>query len=96
MTVHKAPGPYLSARLSWEQKQLLFAMQVLYPKKILVCFRQKRGVWTPSTFIIGRGRRFFPRTMEGLWRRGLVQYRERRGGDRLYSLTKTGFVAITV
>jgi hypothetical protein len=96
MKLHKAPSPYLSARLSKEQKQLLMAMQVLYPKKILIVYRQKSQRWAGGVFLIGRGRRFFPRTMEGLWRRGLVQYQERRGGDRLYSLTRTGFTAITV
>jgi len=93
--MNKAPAPYSTARLSGEQKALLFAMQVLYPKKILVCFRQRRGRWAGSVFLIGRGRRFFPRTLEGLWRRGLVQYQERRGGDRLYSLTRTGFTSFT-
>jgi hypothetical protein len=96
MKLHKAPTPYSAARLSWEQKQLLLAMQVLYPKKILILYRQKDRRWAGGVFLIGRGRRFFPRTMEGLWRRGLVQYQERRGGDRLYSLTRTGFSAITV
>jgi hypothetical protein len=69
-------------------------MQILYPKKILICFRQRAGRWAGGVFLIGRGRRFYPRTMDGLWRRGLVQYRERRGGDRYYSLTKRGFAAV--
>lgn len=94
MKLRKGDSPYSTARMSKEQKQLLLAMQILYPKKILICFRQRNGKWSGGVFLIGRGRRFFPRTMEGLWRRGLVQYQERRGGDRLYSLTKQGFTAI--
>lgn len=87
----QADGPFPDTRLSRSQLQLLLAMQILYPKPILVCYRQRRGRWSPSTFIIGRGIRFYPRTMDGLWRRGLVCYTERAGGDRLYSLTKLGF-----
>lgn len=94
MKLHKAPSPFLSARLSKEQKALLLAMQILYPKKILICFRQRDGRWAGGVFLIGRGRKFYPRTMDGLWRRGLVQYQERRGGDRLYSLTKHGFATV--
>ncbi|NIT79607.1 MAG: hypothetical protein GWN58_33155 [Anaerolineae bacterium] len=94
MKIHKAPSPYSSARLSGEQKSLLLAMQILYPKKILICFRQRDGRWAGGVFLIGRGRKFYPRTMDGLWRRGLVQYQERRGGDRLYSLTKHGFSTV--
>ncbi len=89
-----AESPYSETRLSNEQRQLLLSMQILYPKKILICYRQRRGRWSPSTFIVGRGRRFWPRTMDGLWRRGLAQYTERCGGDRLYSLTKRGFQAL--
>jgi hypothetical protein len=96
MKLHKPPSPFLAARLSSEQKQLLLAMQILYPKKILICFRQRDGRWAGGVFIIGRGRKFYPRTMDGLWRRGLVQYQERRGGDRLYSLTRKGFTSVSV
>lgn len=92
--IHRAPSPFSAARLSREQKQLLLAMQILYPKKILICFRQRAGRWAGGVFLIGRGRKFYPRTMDGLWRRGLVRYQERRGGDRLYSLTKKGFATV--
>jgi hypothetical protein len=84
----KAEAPYSGSRLSGEQKLLLFSMQALYPKRILLCFRQRQGRWSAGTFSLGH--RFFPRTMLGLWRRGLVDYKERQGGDRLYGLTKTG------
>jgi hypothetical protein len=90
----KAKSPHSDARLSSEQKQLLLAMQILYPKRILICFRQREGRWAGGVFLIGRGRKFYPRTMDGLFRRGLVHYRERKGGDRFYSLTKKGFATV--
>jgi hypothetical protein len=90
----KAKSPHSDARLSSEQKQLLLAMQILYPKRILICFRQREGRWAGGVFLIGRGRKFYPRTMDGLFRRGIVHYRERKGGDRFYSLTKKGFATV--
>jgi len=87
--IFKAEGPFPSG-LSLKQKSLLLGMQIVHPQKILVCFRQRRGRWSPSVFLIGRTR-FYPKTMDSLWRRGLVQYEERPGGDRYYTLTQEGF-----
>jgi hypothetical protein len=90
----KAEAPSPIARMTAEQRSLLLGMQTTHPTKITICFRQRAGRWSGGVFLVGSCRRFFPRTMQSLWRRGLVAYHERLGGDRVYSLTQQGFTTL--
>lgn len=80
------------APLTERQEALLYQLKQRHPDPVRVPYRARRRLFRPQVFHV-RLVRFWPRTMEGLWMRGLVQYETTTAGDRLYHLTETGLAS---